>query len=98
MPTPSWARRSPSRSPLEEDESIHRPEPQDHLADDPVVRLRAEAPRVRRCIAVVAEREEVARRDRQWVADIRSLRGRGSVRADEIARLPVHVKAAGAQI
>ena len=36
-----------SRSPLEEDEAVEGPEPQDDLADDAAVRLRPEAARVR---------------------------------------------------
>src|SRR5437868_15106203 len=86
------------RSPLEEVQAVERPEPHDDLADDAVVGLRAEAARVRRGFTVVAHREEVAVRDAQRVADLWALRDRGAVRADEVARLAVHVQPTRAEI
>src|SRR5438132_13827642 len=74
-PTRSSGVRSP-RSPLEEDEAVGGPKPQDHLADDVLVRHRPEGARVGRELTVVAKHEYVALRNGEGEPHGRGLGGR----------------------
>src|SRR5207245_8420704 len=76
---PSSGARSPSArsSPLEEDEPVEGPEPQDHLADDVADRHGTERARVRRRLPVVAQHEDRALRHGEREPDRRRLWRRG---------------------
>src|SRR6266545_8347167 len=89
---------SVSASPVEEDEPVRWPKPQDHLADDAVVRLRTECARVLRELAVVAEREEVSIRHLERIFHVGHLGLRGAVRLGKETQVPVDVEVAVAQL
>src|SRR5437762_4255350 len=96
-----WAggrRRWRAGSPFEEAEAVERPEPDDDLADDPVIRLRAERARVARGEAVVAEGEAGVGWDLQGIRDRRRLRRRRAMRARVLGLDAVDVQLAVPQV
>src|ERR1700716_842594 len=94
---PSSEARSAS-SPVEEVEPVRWPESNDHLADDPVVRLSAERARVRGGQTVIAEREEGSVWHLVGVLDVGTLRLRGAMRLREEAQPSVDVQVPVAQL